>query len=88
MTPFQAEMGDAGSGHFRMQAAVIRATAGAGFEDAGPLKPIIDLIIKVIEWLKFIATGQSSEPPASSEESRSIAAGLLSSAAVRAWLPG
>jgi hypothetical protein len=55
VTPFSAEMGEAGSTYFRMQQSMIRATAGADFEDAGPLKPIVDIGLKIVEVLLYIA---------------------------------
>lgn len=58
VTPFQAQMGEAGSGFFRMQESMIRVTAGAEFQaDAGPLKPIIDLLIECVQWLRTLAGG-------------------------------
>jgi hypothetical protein len=62
VTPFQADMMDAGGTYFQIQKSMIRATAGADFEDGGPLKPIIDGMIKVIELLGKIAGVSFDEP--------------------------
>lgn len=63
VTPFQAEMGDAGSAYFKAQTAAIRATAGADYEDAGPLKPIVDGMIEIIKLLAKIAGVELREEP-------------------------
>jgi len=70
VTPYQAEMGEAGSAYFRMQAATIRATATAGFEDAGPLKPIVDGMVEIIKLLGKLAGVEMVEPPPSVEGAR------------------
>lgn len=54
VTPFQNEMGAAGSTYFKLQEAVIRTTAGEG-ADAGPFKPLIDLGLEIIRLLGKIA---------------------------------
>lgn len=72
VTPFQADMGEAGSSYFRMQAAMIRTTAGPDFEDAGPLKPIIDGMLEIIKLLAKIAGVELNfdAPPPSAEGAR------------------
>jgi hypothetical protein len=68
VTPFSSESMAAGGTAELIQRALIRTTAGAGFEEAGPLKPIIDLGIRVIEILLAIATG--SPVPRSAVDAR------------------
>jgi hypothetical protein len=69
VTPFQAEMGDPGAAYFRAQVGAIRATAGADFEDAGPLKPVLDMMLEIIKILARIA-GVEVRDPRSSEAAR------------------
>lgn len=67
VTPFQAQMGEAGSTAFRIQEAMIRATAGAGYEDdGGPFKPVIDVLLKILDVL----LGMSGSPPLSATAAR------------------
>lgn len=68
VTPFQAEMGEAGSTAMRIQEAVIRSTAGAAFEEAGPLKPVIDLGLRILDELIKLGGGQP--PPQSATAGR------------------
>lgn len=70
VTPFMPQMTEAGSTFFRSQEAVIRATAGAGFEEAGPLKPIVDLMIEGLKLLAKLAGVELVERPASAERAR------------------
>lgn len=68
VTPFQAQMGDAGSTYFRMQEAMIRTTAGADFEDGGPFKPVIDVGLAILDQL--IRMGGGTPPPRSGTDVR------------------
>lgn len=68
VTPFQAQMGDAGSTYFRIQEAMVRTTAGADFEDGGPFKPLIDLGLKILDQL--IAMSGGTPPPRSAADGR------------------
>lgn len=63
VTPFQAEMMEAGGTAARVQEGLIRATAGAGFEDAGPFKPITDVLLLILDQLIVMSGGT---PPARS----------------------
>jgi hypothetical protein len=72
VTPFQADQMEAGGTAQQVQRNLIRATAGAGYEeDAGPLKPIVDLLIQVLDVLLKIQNPSYTPPPRSiSEPSR------------------
>lgn len=70
VTPFSAEMGDAGSAYFKAQTSAIRATAGADFEDAGPLKPIVDMMVEIIKLLAKLANVELTEPPRGADAAR------------------
>jgi hypothetical protein len=63
VTPFQAQMGEAGSTAMRVQEGLIRATAGEGFDDAGPLKPIIDWMERIFVALMKLADPTYVPPP-------------------------
>lgn len=63
VTPFQAEMMEAGGTAARVQESLIRATAGAGFEDAGPLKPLVDIGLAILDQLIKMSGG--TPPPRS-----------------------
>lgn len=63
VTPFSADPLAAGGTADNIQRALIRATAGADYEDNGPLKPIIDMMLKIFDVLMTIATGGSYTPP-------------------------
>ena len=51
VTPFQAEMMEAGGTAARVQENLIRATAGPGFEDGGMFKPIIDVLLMIYDQI-------------------------------------
>ena len=73
VTPFQTEMTEAGGLAGRIQQGIIRATAGAGFEeDGGPFKPLIDLGLKIYDVLALILlqAGGTVPPPAPAMSSR------------------
>lgn len=71
VTPFSADPLAAGGTADLVQKALIRATAGAGAEeDGGPLKPLIDLGIRIVEILIAIATGTGVTVPRSAVDSR------------------
>lgn len=72
VTPFSAEMTNLGEQYFAFQASMIRATAGEGFEDAGPLKPLMDLLLKIYDRLGDILGVSTGRPPTpvSAEASR------------------
>ena len=64
-TPLQ--MQNAGDTAFRIQEAMIRTTAGAGFEgDGGPLKPVVDVLLKILDVL----TQASGASPRSATDAR------------------
>lgn len=73
VTPFSAEMGEAGGLHFKLQTDVVRATAGPHWEDGGPLKPFMDVLLDILRALMGIATSsgvtlpepRSTRPPGS-----------------------
>lgn len=72
VTPFSAEMTDVGSQYFKFQESMIRATAGAGFEDAGPLKPLMDMLLQIYDVLAaiLVKAGGTPPPPVSAETTR------------------
>lgn len=82
VTPFQSDMMDAGGTYFAIQKAMIRATAGADFEEDNALKPIIDAMITMIELLGKIA-GVSFTDPASVTSTRSMEGGVSGAMSVR-----
>lgn len=84
VTPFSAEMGDAGSLFFKLQENVVRATAGPGFEDGGPFKPFMDVLIDIVILLGKLA-GVPIAVPRSADEARFE---LDSPTAAPAWFPG
>lgn len=53
VTPFQNEFNAAGGTYFKLQEAVLRATAGE--PEAGPFKPLIDIGLEIIRLLGKIA---------------------------------
>jgi hypothetical protein len=57
VTPYNAAQLEAGGTALQIQQAVIRTTAGAGAEEAGPLKPIVDLLLVIIDALVSISRG-------------------------------
>lgn len=63
VTPFSAEMGEAGSFYFRAQAGVTRATAGAG-DEPGPFKPVVDVLLMIFDVLVMINGGVAPAPRA------------------------
>lgn len=71
VTPFSAEMTNAGDQHFAMQASMIRATAGPDFSDGGPFQPFMDMLIRILDELMKIANpGYEPPAPRSSETAR------------------
>ncbi len=71
VTPFSADMTTAGEQYFQFQRSIIRATAGEGYEDGGPLKPIVDMLLKIFDVLVSISQGkQYTPPPQSSANAR------------------
>ena len=62
VTPFQSDMMEAGGTYFAIQKSMIRATAGAEFEEKDPLKPFIDLMLEVIGLLARIANVEFIDP--------------------------
>jgi hypothetical protein len=76
VTPFSSEMMDAGGTYFAIQRSMIRATAGPGFEEDSPLKPIIDGMITIIEWLMKIAGVDAGTAPMSATTARGAEGGL------------
>jgi hypothetical protein len=55
VTPFTSQMEDPGATYMRAQEAMIRATAGAGFEaDGGPLKPVVDALLMIFDLLASV----------------------------------
>lgn len=60
VTPFSPVMVGAGESHFRMQEGAIRATAGIE-DDGGPLKPLIDIGLLILDEL--IKLGGGTPPP-------------------------
>lgn len=71
VTPFSADPLAAGGTADLIQKALIRATAGADFEENNPMKPLIDIGIRAIEILIAIATSSGVAVPASAVEARS-----------------
>lgn len=61
VTPFQAEMMEAGGTAARVQENLIRATAGPGYEDAGVFKPIIDVLLLILNQL-IVSSGGTPVP--------------------------
>lgn len=82
VTPYQADMMDAGGTYFAIQKAMIRATAGADFEESGPLKPIIDWMIKIFDMLARLA-GVEFVDPRSATEARAGGGALAGAMSVR-----
>lgn len=64
VTPYRFEIGEAGSSWQRIQENVMKAT-GAGAGDAGPLQPIVDGILMIIDRLNelIIRAGGAIPPP-------------------------
>jgi len=71
VTPFSADPLAAGGTADLIQKAMIRATAGADFAEDNPMKPLVDIGIRLIEILIAIATGTGITVPASAVETRS-----------------
>lgn len=63
VTPFSADPLAAGGTADLVQKALIRATAGEGFEESSPFRPVIDAIMMVFDVLMKIWTGGSYTPP-------------------------
>jgi hypothetical protein len=70
VTPFSADMTNAGEQHFQIQRQMIRATAGEGFEDGGEFKWAADLLLKIIDILLKIQDPRYVPPAASAEAAR------------------
>ncbi len=62
VTPFAAEMGDAGSFYFKAQIGTTRATAGGG-DDGGPLQPFMDVLLRIFDALRTISSGGGAVAP-------------------------
>jgi uncharacterized spore protein YtfJ len=60
VTPYKFEVGDAGSSFWRIQEGVMKATGG-GAGDGGPFKPIVDVLLMILDQL--IRMGGGSPPP-------------------------
>lgn len=63
VTPFSADMTEAGGQYFELQKAMIRATAGEGTEEAGPLKSLMDLLLQIYDVLAAILAQSGGEIP-------------------------
>lgn len=64
VTPFSSEQMEAGGTAQRIQQGIIRATAGAEFEENNPFKPIIDAILAKLDQVISAVTGVPAPPPA------------------------
>jgi hypothetical protein len=64
VTPYKFDIGEAGSNWQRIQEAVMKAT-GAGGEDGGPFKPLVDIGLRIIDLLTaaLAAMGGTAPPP-------------------------
>lgn len=67
VTPFQSDMMDAGGTYFAIQKAMIRATAGAEFEEDNPLKPIVDMLLDIVKLLGRLAGVDFAEPASATD---------------------
>lgn len=70
VTPFSADPLAAGGTADLIQKALIRADAGPEFVEDNPMKPIIDIGLRIIEILLAIANGSGFAVPASAVDSR------------------
>lgn len=66
VTPYQADMMEAGGAYFAMQKGVILATTGAGFEEQGPFTDLMKLLLKMFDALMMIAA-PGYKPPTTAE---------------------
>lgn len=67
VTPFSAEMSDAGGLAMRLQEEVVRKTAGDNFKNGGPFQPFMDVLIDIVMLLMRIANVPVVDPRSATE---------------------
>lgn len=70
VTPYSSEQLEVGGTASRIQQGIIRATAGAEYEEDNPLKPIIDMMLEILDVLLRIQNPDYTPPPRSSGGAR------------------